>query len=113
MAELPFKRRSKDIFLIIYILEMSSQKLHKILESYVLAQDQKERKEIRDSLVPGSEAYFYLTILHTLSNLQEHPSEPIPDTLTRDIATYSQKFSNDTGDMFQLREKLLRYDRAG
>ena len=92
---------------------MSSQKLHKVLESYVMAGDEKERKRLKESLVPGSEAYFYLTILHTLSNLQEHPSEPIPDTLTRDIATYSQKFSNDTGDMFQLREKLLRYDRAG
>ena len=42
---------------------MSSQKLHKVLESYVLAGDEKERKRLKESLVPGSEAYFYLRIL--------------------------------------------------
>ena len=82
-----------------------------MLENYVLAESPADRKKLRDSLIPGSETQLYLHILDSFKAIQENPAHPIPDDLQASINTYAKKYGHNQ-QMFRLREKLLRYDRA-
>ncbi len=90
---------------------MSSDELNRVLEAYVLAADDPERKRLKDELIPGSETHMYLTILEQLKELQADASRPFPDDLKKTIEVYNKKYSRGAS-MFKLREKLLVYDRA-
>ena len=94
---------SKSLIYNLIIKSMSSIDFQTI-ESYLLSDN---KTEFLQKLVPGSEPYLYLTLLHSLNTSDEISSE-----LESKIKEYRRCFNNDSSKQLHLQSLLMRYDTS-